>query len=212
MYSNKIRKKSNIFKHIIPEKYDHYMQVLSVVYARLSFSSYSINRSKDSTLKRFINLSRNNVTDTTNGRVKLKFFLHSKSFFNSNCTTWALGMILFSKLNKINVSSLARARAKQIRIAHIQQQHNTAKWFYAETVPNQYLQNHQRNVTSKTETHTAKTQLCRKRRFNINTHTNWSKTTVKSAKKTVKASPFISFSIREYSILKKREKIHLIGG
>jgi hypothetical protein len=126
MYSNQIRKKSNIFKHIIPEKYDHYMQVLSVVYARLSFSSYSINRSEDSTLKRFINLSRNNVTDTTNGRVKLKFFLHSKSFFNSNCTTWALGMILFSKLNKINVSSLARARAKQIRIAHIQQ-HNTAK-------------------------------------------------------------------------------------
>jgi hypothetical protein len=87
---------NDLINHIIPEKSDHYMQVLSVVYARLSFSSYSFNKSEDSSLKRFINLSRNNLSDTTNGRVKLKFFLRRKSFFSRNCTTWALGMILFS--------------------------------------------------------------------------------------------------------------------
>jgi hypothetical protein len=95
---------NDLINHIIPEKSDHYMQVLSVVYARLSFSSYSFNKSEDSSLKRFINLSRNNLSDTTNGRVKLKFFLRSISFFSRNCNTWALPLEWsFSHSHNMNI-------------------------------------------------------------------------------------------------------------
>ncbi|KAK2448774.1 hypothetical protein P8452_12823 [Trifolium repens] len=45
-----------------------------------------------------------------------------------------------------NAEYYAHRSSTQIRIAFIQQ-HNTAEFVYAETVPNQYLKNHQQNAT-----------------------------------------------------------------